>query len=174
VSGDGAAELEREGIRAFNDLAAAVAGLHRRLDGLSHELADRVIEARNVAATTAQAARDAQGAASADARARIAAAVLAALAATLLAGGAGYLLGRAAGWEHGRADGYLAAADEKAAAAWANSADGRRAWAMDRNGSLAVLARCGNPGWKVERKGGRRVCYPHADEDGNVYGWRLP
>ncbi len=67
--------------------------------------------------------------------------------------------------------------DEKAAAAWANTPSGRMAFALDQNGSLAMLATCNNKGWQVEKRQGHRICFPYAVPDGasgTVYGWTLP
>lgn len=81
-----------------------------------------------------------------------------------------YKFAHDAGVAEGHANGYERARSEKAAAAWANTAEGRMAEALSRAGALTILARCLNKGWVV--KDG--ACYPHADERGNVHGWRLP
>lgn len=74
------------------------------------------------------------------------------------------------GYKRGRAEGYREAASEKAAAAWANTAEGKLAAGLAKSGALALVAHCTGKGWEV-RDG---VCIPFADERRNVHGWRLP
>ena len=167
-------EVEREGIAAFTRLADAVAGLQARLDGLARDLATEVATAKLAADGAHLAAAATEAAAKRQARTLAAWIGGAAFAGILAAGAVGYLLGRSSGWDAGQAAGYAKAADEKAAASWANSEDGRLAWAMDRSGSLVALAGCASPGWQTERRGGRRVCYPRPAKDGSLYGWALP
>jgi hypothetical protein len=78
---------------------------------------------------------------------------------------AGTTAGRARGW----AEGYRQTVDEKAAAAWANTPEGRLAFGLANAGSIRQLAACSGRGWVP--KGG--VCFPRA-ESGIVYGWRVP
>jgi hypothetical protein len=97
-----------------------------------------------------------------------------------------------AGFERGRVAGYDAAKSEKAAAAWANTAEGKQAAELSRlgavpmalelqklgalglalelgrAGSLPVLAHCSGNGWKVSEGS----CYPYRAPDGQ-YGWSL-
>ncbi|AMM18808.1 protein mobE (plasmid) [Burkholderia sp. PAMC 28687] len=75
-----------------------------------------------------------------------------------------------AGVNSGYGMGYNEAKDEKAAAAWANTPQGRLAYRFAQTGSLDSLMKCDRPGWS-EKKG---VCYPYQTADGNVYGWRIP
>lgn len=72
--------------------------------------------------------------------------------------------GHARGWR----EAYLKATDEKAAASWANTPEGRAALGLAKAGSIRELASCSGRGW-VQKAG---VCYPHA-EHGSTYGWRL-
>ena len=178
-------DLAHEGVQAFNAMTEAMRGLSTRMVALDTGLGDKVTAAERAAAkaeTAAQGAREAAGHAAALARAsaRSAAswAALGALGAALVAGGAGYWLGHSGGRESGLADGYRAAQDEKAAASWANTPSGRLAFAMDQNGSLALLARCAGQGWQAETRQGRHVCFPMAYRDGSpngsVTGWTLP
>jgi outer membrane scaffolding protein for murein synthesis (MipA/OmpV family) len=77
--------------------------------------------------------------------------------------------GYQAGYGAGYGAGYTEAKDEKAAAAWANTPEGRLAYRFAQTGSLASLAKCDRPGWYVEKG----VCYVKPASDG-TYGWRLP
>lgn len=93
----------------------------------------------------------------------------------VLAGcGGGYYLGHQAGWEQGHADGYQTARNEQAAASWANTPAGQRAYGLDRRGSLDLLALCQGNGWTTERQKGGTVCFPNVDAKGNITGWYLP
>ena len=73
------------------------------------------------------------------------------------------------GREAGEALGYTRAADETAAAAWANSPEGQLAYELAKAGSMRELATCGGKGWV--RRG--PVCVPKV-VNGVVTGWRLP
>ena len=84
----------------------------------------------------------------------------------VFSGGTGYLLGRDAG----NAMGYAEAREESAAAAWANTPEGRAAYQLAKAGSIEKLARCTGPGWKVTDG----FCYASAAKDGKVYGWKVP
>lgn len=76
--------------------------------------------------------------------------------------------GRKAGRDIGYAAAYEAAKDEKAAASWAASAEGKAAYRLAQAGSILQLARCASPGWYIEDG----VCFPaRAAED--LYGWRV-
>jgi hypothetical protein len=74
-------------------------------------------------------------------------------------GAVAYLLGRARGLEFAR--------DEQAAAAWANTPEGRLAYRLAQGGDLEALARCTAPGWHLEND----VCFPRPGADG-LHGWR--
>lgn len=73
-----------------------------------------------------------------------------------------------AGLKTGESTGYRNAANEKAAASWANTPQGQQAYRLAQVGSLDALVKCNRPGW-MEKKGN---CYPKAASDG-VYGWKL-
>ncbi|MCW2314065.1 protein mobE [Rhodoferax antarcticus] len=73
------------------------------------------------------------------------------------------------GIEAGKGLGYTEAKDEKAAAAWANTPEGKLAYRFAQTGSIANLAKCDRPGWYIEKG----VCYVKPASDG-TYGWRLP
>jgi hypothetical protein len=83
-------------------------------------------------------------------------------------GWSAYRAGHAAGHARGWAQAYRATVDEKAAAAWANTPEGRLAFGLARAGSIRELAACSGRGWVP--KGG--VCFPRP-ESGVVYGWRM-
>lgn len=92
--------------------------------------------------------------------------VLLAGALAVVAGWIGYSKGEDAG----NAFGYAQARDEIAAAAWANTPDGKLAFKLAKSGSLEYLVNCSRPGW--EKVNG--VCYPNALKGEGVYGWHLP
>jgi hypothetical protein len=77
--------------------------------------------------------------------------------------------GNDAGYNLGYSTGYNEAKDEKAAAAWANTPEGRLAYRFAQAGSLSSLAKCDRPGWEVEKG----WCYPKSASNG-LYGWRMP
>ncbi|MBD3816327.1 MAG: protein mobE [Halothiobacillus sp.] len=81
-----------------------------------------------------------------------------------------YKSGMDSGYKAGYGIGYNEAKDEKAAAAWANTPEGRLAYSFAQTGSLTKLARCNMPGWYVENG----ACYVKPSSDGNIYGWKLP
>ncbi|OUJ04005.1 replication protein [Acetobacter orientalis] len=88
--------------------------------------------------------------------------------------GGGYFFGQRAGWDTGHADGYQKARNQEAAASWANTPAGQRAYGLDRQGNLDLLTMCRGNGWTTERRKGGTVCFPNADAKGNVTGWYLP
>ena len=80
--------------------------------------------------------------------------------------------GYASGFDGGKAEGYKQAADEKAAAAWANTPQGMLAYQLAQAGSLEPLAHCNGKGWKLSKG----ICSPQSvteGEDQMVYGWRV-
>ncbi len=76
--------------------------------------------------------------------------------------------GTAAGYGVGYASGYEAAKDEKAAASWTASPEGKAAYRLAQAGNLLELARCSSPGWYIQDG----VCFPARAADG-LYGWRV-
>ena len=92
----------------------------------------------------------------------------------LVAFGGGYFFGQRSGWNTGHADGYQKARNQEAAASWANTPAGQRAYALDQQGSLDLLTMCRGNGWTTARQKGGIVCFPKADAKGNVTGWYLP
>jgi hypothetical protein len=79
-----------------------------------------------------------------------------------------------AGYNSGYGVGYVEAKDEKAAAAWANTPEGKTAYRLAQMGSISALAHCNQPGWKAANG----ICYPHSftkrNGSADIYGWRLP
>ena len=78
--------------------------------------------------------------------------------------------GKDSGYQAGYGAGYTEAKDEKAAAAWANTPEGRLAYRFAQSGELQRLARCSGKGWKVEKG----ACYPYPVPNEGTYGWALP
>ena len=60
--------------------------------------------------------------------------------------------------------------DEKAAAAWANTPEGKLAYRFAQSGELQRLAKCQGKGWTVEKGN----CFPYALQNKGTSGWRLP
>lgn len=77
------------------------------------------------------------------------------------------------GKKTGYSMGYQEAKDERSAAAWANTPEGRMAYKLAKFGDLYRLAKCQSHGWEI-KKG---FCYPfsHIESDGNetVIGGRV-
>lgn len=59
--------------------------------------------------------------------------------------------GKDSGYQAGFGRGYTEAKDEKAAAAWANTPEGKLAYRFAQTGSIASLAKCDKPGWYIEK-----------------------
>ncbi|MBS1020405.1 replication protein [Gluconobacter cerinus] len=92
----------------------------------------------------------------------------------LVAFGGGYSFGQRAGWNTGHADGYQKARNQEAAASWANTPAGQRAYGLDQRGSLDLLSLCQGNGWTTERQKGGTVCFPNVDVKGKITGWYIP
>jgi len=78
--------------------------------------------------------------------------------------------GKELGYKAGYGAGYTEAKDEKAAAAWANTPEGRTAYRFAQSGELQRLARCQGKGWN--RKG--NICYVSPVPNEGTYGWAMP
>jgi len=74
-----------------------------------------------------------------------------------------------AGYSSGYGAAYTQAKYEKAAAAWANTPQGKAAYRLALAGDLDGLVQCNRPGW-IEQKG---VCFVQPAPDRRTYGWRL-
>lgn len=85
-----------------------------------------------------------------------------------------YDSGYSTGFETGKAEAYQEAKDEKAAAAWANTKEGKLAYELAAAGSLSSLAHCTGAGWHLDKKTMACTAQP-VTEDGKqlVYGWRV-
>ncbi|MPQ58844.1 DUF6753 family protein [Duganella sp. FT27W] len=73
------------------------------------------------------------------------------------------------GYDKGYAAAYVEAKDEKAAASWANTPQGKSAYRLAQYGAIDSLTECNLPGWKIQAE----VCYVRPANDGFVYGWRV-
>jgi hypothetical protein len=74
------------------------------------------------------------------------------------------------GYSLGYGIGHQVARDEIAAAAWANTLDGKLAFQLATSTRISDFVNCSGPGWQVQNG----ICYPFASPDGKVTGWRLP
>ena len=74
-----------------------------------------------------------------------------------------------AGLDKGYAMAYISAKDEKAAASWANTPQGKAAYELAIAGSIENLKECDRPGWKNVQG----ICYVRPASDGSIYGWRI-
>lgn len=75
-----------------------------------------------------------------------------------------------AGKAAGQAAGYEQAKNQIAAAAWANTPQGKQAYRLAQTGELDKLAKCTGTGWQIEKG----TCYPYPVKDKGTYGWSLP
>lgn len=78
--------------------------------------------------------------------------------------------GQTSGYHGGFGVGYREARDEKAAASWANTPDGKLAYRFAESGELQRLARCQGKGWEIRK----RFCYPLPVPNDGTYGWAMP
>jgi hypothetical protein len=75
----------------------------------------------------------------------------------------------AAGYSKGYGNAYIEARDDKVAAAWANTPQGRAAYRLAQAGSIDMLIKCDQPGWELHQD----VCYVHKLSNGTIYGWKI-
>ena len=80
--------------------------------------------------------------------------------------------GHTDGYNSGYGVGYKEAKDEKAAASWANTPEGKLAYRFSLSGELTKLAHCVNPGWKI--KSGTCVPFADAADKNRTTGWTMP
>lgn len=78
--------------------------------------------------------------------------------------------GQKSGYHGGFGVGYREARDEKAAASWANTPDGKLAYRFAESGELQRLARCQGKGWEIRKS----VCLPFSPPNEGTYGWTMP
>lgn len=74
-----------------------------------------------------------------------------------------------AGYDKGYGQAYGDAKDEKAAAAWANTPQGKAAYRLAQYGTIDSLIKCNQPGWKIAQG----ICYVHPTSDQQIYGWKI-
>ena len=175
---DDEAEL---GIQAFHDMAQAVNRLGTTLQATEQRQKTHAEAQAKAANEILQAARGVLGASEnaleasqAQIRSSLIWAVLIALGVVLVAFVGGFRVGQSAGWGEGHAAGYASAISNNADASWANTPNGQRALALDRQGSLAKLVECSQPGWRITPQKGDRVCFVDKAPDGKLYGWVIP
>lgn len=88
-------------------------------------------------------------------------------------GGWGWFMhdrGHTDGYNSGYGTGYTEAKDEKAAAAWANTPEGKLAYRFAQSGELPQLAHCLKKGWVIKSD----RCYPYAVGPEGTFGWLMP
>lgn len=170
-----------DGLAAFDQLGREMAETNRLLRAVqSDQVArrqqehDRSTEMQAALGQATKASQKALQAAQAEIRSSLLWTGLTAFLIVLGAFGGGYFFGQRAGWDTGHADGYQKARNQEAAASWANTPAGQRAYSLDRQGNLDLLTMCRGNGWTTERRKGGTVCFPNADAKGNVTGWYLP
>jgi len=173
-------ELE-DGLAAFDRLSRKIEETNLLLHGVrfDQEARARHEEALSEGLKTSigQATRASQNALQAskiELRSSILWTSIAALLIVLVAFGGGYFFGCRSGTEKGQSEGYQKARNEQAAANWANTPSGQRAYDLDRFGSLDMLALCKGDGWVREHQKGGTVCFPRTDAKGNITGWYIP
>lgn len=175
---DNEAEL---GIQAFHDMAQAVNRLgttlqatEQRQKAHAEAQAKAATEILYAARQAAGASQEALQASQTEIRISLLWTGLAALSVLLLASVVAFYAGQSSGWHEGHAAGYASAISNNADASWANTPNGQRALALDRQGSLAKLVECSQPGWRITPQKGERVCFVDKAPDGKLYGWVIP
>ncbi|MBS0981506.1 replication protein [Acetobacter thailandicus] len=169
-----------DGLAAFDQLGREMAETNRLLRAVRSDQAARNQQEHDLSAEMRTALKQATGAsqkalqaAQTEIRSSLLWMGLTAFLIVLVAFGGGYFFGQRAGWDTGHADGYQKARNQEAAASWANTPAGQRAYGLDQLGSLDMLALCKGDGWTTERQKGGTVCFPNADAKGNVTGWYI-
>ena len=170
-----------DGLAAFDQLGREMAETNRLLRAVRSDQATRNQQEQALSVEMQTALKQATGAsqkalqaAKTEIRSSLLWTGLTAFLIVLVAFGGGYFFGQRAGWDTGHADGYQKARNQEAAASWANTPAGQRAYGLDRQGNLDLLTMCRGNGWTTERRKGGTVCFPNADAKGNVTGWYLP
>uniref|UniRef100_UPI003B5B9C03 replication protein n=1 Tax=Novacetimonas labruscae TaxID=3229898 RepID=UPI003B5B9C03 len=170
-----------DGLAAFDQLGREMAETNRLLRAVRSDQATRNQQEHTLSAEIQTALRQATGASQkalqasqTEIRSSLLWTGLTAFLIVLVAFGGGYFFGQRSGWDTGQAEGYQKARNQEAAASWANTPAGQRAYGLDRRGSLDLLSLCQGNSWTTERQKGGTVCFPNADAKGNVTGWYLP
>ena len=169
-----------DGLAAFDQLGREMAETNRllravRSDQEARNRQERTLSAEMQAALkqATRASQEALQASQAKIRSSLLWTGLMAFLIVLVAFGGGYFVGQRSGWDTGHADGYQKARNQEAAASWANTPAGQRAYGLDQLGSLDMLALCKGDGWTTERQKGGTVCFPKTDAKGNLSGWYI-
>jgi hypothetical protein len=170
-----------DGLAAFDQLGREMAETNRLLRAVRSDQATRNRQEQALSAEMQTALKQAIGASQealqasqTEIRSSLFWTGLTAFLIVLVAFGGGYFFGQRSGWDTGHAEGYQKARNQEAAASWANTPAGQRAYGLDRQGSLDRLALCQGGGWTTEHRKGGAVCYPNPDAKGNINGWYLP
>jgi len=169
-----------DGLAAFDQLGREMAETNRLLRAVRSDQAARNQQEHTLSAEMKAALKQATGASQkalqasqTEIRSSLLWTGLTAFLIVLVAFGGGYFFGQRAGWDTGHADGYQKARNQEAAASWANTPAGQRAYGLDQLGSLDMLALCKGDGWTTERQKGGTVCFPKLDAKGNLSGWYI-
>jgi len=170
-----------DGLAAFDQLGRTMAETNRLLSRVQTSQTERTRQENALSAELQAALKQATGASQkalqaskVEFRSNLLWLGSAALLTLLMAFGGGYWFGHQAGSEQGQAAGYQAARNEQAAASWANTPAGQRAYSLDQRGSLDILARCTGRGWKIEAQPGGNACIPYTYDQGQISGWFIP
>ena len=169
-----------DGLAAFDQLGREMAETNRLLRAVRSDQAARNQQEHTLSAEMKAALKQATGASQkalqasqTEIRSSLLWTGLTAFLIVLVAFGGGNFFGQRAGWDTGHADGYQKARNQEAAASWANTPAGQRAYGLDQLGSLDMLALCKGDGWTTERQKGGTVCFPKEDAKGNLSGWYI-
>jgi len=169
-----------DGLAAFDQLGREMAETNRLLRSVRSDQATRnqqehalSAEMQTALKQATEASQKALQASQTEIRSSLLWTGLTGLLIVLVTFGGGYFLGQRSGTENGKAEGYQTARDEKAAASWANTPSGQRAYNLDQLDSLNMLAGCKGEGWKIEQQHGQKVCIPYATPNGTA-GWYIP
>lgn len=170
-----------DGLAAFDQLGREMGETNRLLRAVRSDQATRNQQEHVLSAEMQTALKQATGAsqkalqaAKTEIRSSLLWTGLTAALIVLVAFGGGYFFGQQVGTEKGQAEGYQAARDEKAAASWANTPAGQRAYGLDQLGSLDLVSQCMGHDWKLSTQDGKRVCFPQTNAKGEMAGWYIP
>jgi hypothetical protein len=170
-----------DGLAAFDQLGREMAETNRLLRAVRSDQATRNQQEHDLSAEMRAALKQATGASQkalqasqTEIRSSLLWSGLTALLIVLVAFGGGYFFGQRAGWDTGHADGYQKARNQEAAASWANTPAGQRAYGLDQLGSLDLVSQCMGHDWQRSIQDGKRVCFPQVDAKGNMAGWYIP
>ena len=81
-----------------------------------------------------------------------------------------YTMAYKSGVNSGYGTGYAVAVDEKAAAAWANTPEGKMAYKLAQTNQFKNLIHCDLGGWYIKNG----ACFVERDKDGTLSGWQIP